>query len=75
MDGISNSNNMSEKNSKYNRGITIASLGGLATIFGMTSDNESAWTLPLLVAGVVLALIGVYMTKDGKGEKEKEEEG
>ena len=57
---------MSKENSKYNWGMTIASLGGLATIIGATADKDSAWTLPLLVAGVVLALIGVYMTKDGK---------
>lgn len=64
---------MSNQSSKYQWGVTIACLGGLFTILGM-SDKESPWQGFLLVSAVVLALAGVYMMQSAQKEAKNQDE-
>lgn len=64
---------MKSKEKLKNTGTTLASLGGLATIFSLTVFKDSTFTMLTAILGVVLAFAGLMLLQKAGKMKEGEE--
>ncbi|MCB0643203.1 MAG: hypothetical protein KDC44_16255 [Phaeodactylibacter sp.] len=63
---------MTSKEKLKTTGNTLASLGGLSTVFSLTMFKDTTFTMITAILGVILAFAGVLLLqKAGKMEKDE----